>query len=261
MAVSQYWAVYLAGFIIAFGIKLFYSKAACGDLEWILAPTVWWIKAISGVAFEKAADVGYVNHHFRFIIAPACSGVQFLIISFLTIVYSFVHRMGTIKRGFCWLAIGFVASYLFTIFVNGFRLIVSFHLLSFDTGSLWITAGRLHAMAGTAIFFVSLLVLYQIAGYVSLKSTRVEKQLPSNETIHHAGKPLWQTAGRFLPPAFWYFAITLGIPLLNRASVNNSENFWRYAAFQTGVCLAIFALLCLGSLLRKRCARQNKIGT
>ena len=256
--ISQYGAVYLIGFIIAFGIKLFYSKAGSDELEWILAPTVWWIKILSGITFEKAANLGYINHHFRFIIAPVCSGVQFLIIAFTTVFYSFAHRLGTKRRSYYWIAFSLGFSYLFTIFVNSFRIILSLHLLKLDTGGGSMTAERLHMLVGTAIYFISLLILYQIARYISLIIGGAVKTSPSREFVEFSLKSLWQMIGKYLPPVFWYFAITLGIPILNRAYQNNSEKFWEYAVFLTGICLAIFALFCLGAVLYECSAKRKR---
>jgi exosortase K len=258
LLISQYWAIYLLGFIIAFGIKLFYSKAASGDLEWILAPTVWWIKTLTGIAFEKVENLGYVNHHFRFIIAPVCSGVQFLVIAFATIFFSFVHRLGTKRRGFYWIALSLGFSYLFTIFVNGFRIILSLHLPKLDIGGELMTAERLHMLMGTAIYFISLLIIYQIARYISLKISGEVKKWPNREFNGSSDKPLWQTIGKNLPPVFWYFAITLGIPILNRAYKYNSEQFWKYAVFLSGISLAIFTLFCLGAVLYGYFAKRER---
>jgi len=259
--ISRYWGIYLMGFVIAFGLKLFYSKAGSGDLAWILAPTVWWIKTLSGITFEKVADIGYINHHFRFIIAPACAGVQFLIIAFTTILFSFAHRLGTRKRGLYWLAFSLGFSCLFTIFVNGFRIILSLHLFKWDISGEWMTAERLHMLTGTAIYFISLLILYRIAGYISLKIAGGAKKWPGSDSIEPVDKSIWQTIGAYLPPVFWYFAITLGIPILNRAYMNNGERFWEYAIFLTGACLAIFSLFCFGAVLRVHSAKRDRRNT
>lgn len=89
---------YLTGMLIILGIKLFYSKASIPDLKWILAPTSLWVRILSGIPFDYEPGSGYVSHSFRFIIAPSCSGVQFMLIAAATLLYSFVHRMPTRKK-------------------------------------------------------------------------------------------------------------------------------------------------------------------
>jgi len=258
LLISQYWAVYLLGFTIAFGLKLFYSKAASGDLEWILAPTAWWIKILTGIAFEKVENLGYINHQFRFIIAPVCAGMQFLVIAFTTVFYSFAHRLGTKRRAFYWIVFSLGFSYLFTIFVNSFRIILSLHLLNLHIGGELMTAERLHMLTGTAIYFISLLILYQIARYITLKISGAAKKCPNRKFIDCLDESLGQTIGKYLPPVFWYFAITLGIPILNRSYKNNSEKFWEYAILLIVVCLAIFTLFCLGAVLYQYFAQRKK---
>lgn len=89
---------YLTGLLFILGIKLFYSKASVPDLKWILAPTSLWVRILSGIPFDYEPGSGYVSHSFRFIIAPSCSGVQFMLIAAATLLYSFVHRMPTRKK-------------------------------------------------------------------------------------------------------------------------------------------------------------------
>lgn len=104
---------YLTGMLIILGIKLFYSKASIPDLKWILAPTSLWVRILSGIPFDYEPGSGYVSHSFRFIIAPSCSGVQFMLIAAATLLYSFVHRMPTRKKGICWTILSFLISYIY----------------------------------------------------------------------------------------------------------------------------------------------------
>ena len=95
--IRTHWISYLAGFILVIGIKYFYSQAGCRQLQWILAPTARWVSALSGIPFIKVPQTGYVSHSCRFIIAASCSGLQFLMISMTALVFSYIHRMRTIK--------------------------------------------------------------------------------------------------------------------------------------------------------------------
>ena len=91
-------------------------------------PTARWVSALSGIPFIKVPQTGYVSHSCRFIIAASCSGLQFLMISMTALVFSYIHRMRTIKGKIGWMALSALASYLLTIFVNGFRILFSnFH--------------------------------------------------------------------------------------------------------------------------------------
>lgn len=241
----QYWIFYLIGFAVILGLKYYYSRAGSDELTWILAPTAGWVRILSGITFEYEPHVGYVNHYFRFIIAPSCSGIQFMIIAIATLIYSFVHRMGTAKKGFCWLGLSLGASYLLTVFVNGFRIVISIYLPLYlqktDIYAGWLTPEKLHTTIGTVVYFTSLFTIYHIAGYVSRKIA----DMPEKEL-------------NCIPPVFWYFSIVLGIPFLNRAYEKDGTKFAEYAMLMTAVCLTIIFLFCSLSMIRKYIVKRRK---
>ena len=82
---------YLSGLILIFVIKYFYSRAGAAQLLWLLAPTAGWVSLLSGIPFEYIQEVGYVNHEMKILIAPSCSGMQFLLIAAAMLLFSFVH--------------------------------------------------------------------------------------------------------------------------------------------------------------------------
>lgn len=250
---------YLTGLLFILGVKLFYSKAAVPGLTWILAPTSLWVRILSGIPFAYDPGSGYVSHSFRFIIAPSCSGVQFMLIAVATLLYSFVHRMPTRKKGICWTIFSFLFSYLYTILVNGLRIVLSIYLpLSLPQNMWnggWMTAERLHTLTGAVVYFTALFILYRAAGSLVILIAGKPEEI-SSETGRT--QPLLQpparfpasilvTLRKFLPPAFWYFAIALGIPFLNRAYAGNERNFTEYALTLGTVCLILILLACLPS--------------
>lgn len=239
------WIFYLIGFAVVFLLKLYNSKAGSCDLEWILAPTACWVSILSGIPFENEPGVGYINHHFRFIIANSCSGVQFMLISIATLFFSFVHRMRTNKRRFSWLGLIILASYAVTILVNGLRIVLSIYLPVHieKTGgySSFLTPERLHTMIGITVYFTSLCVIYGIAEYVLLNIV---------ESLPKAGS-LKQMLFHGMVPLFWYFFIALGIPFLNKAYFKDRENFVEYAVLMTAVCMIVLSLLCIWYVMRK----------
>ena len=40
----KYGVFYVIGLIAAFALKLYYSRASVDDLDWVLAPTAWWVR-------------------------------------------------------------------------------------------------------------------------------------------------------------------------------------------------------------------------
>src|SRR5688572_13877482 len=69
----------------AFALKSFYSTASVNDLRWILAPTTFLVELITGKQFVFESRAGYMSADHTFLIAASCSGVNFLIISFLVL--------------------------------------------------------------------------------------------------------------------------------------------------------------------------------
>lgn len=221
---------YLAGFLTVLGMKYFYSKAGVCDLKWLLAPIVWWVSSLSGISFVYDPWEGYVSHTCQFVIAPSCSGMQFMIITAATLIFPFVHRMNTRFKKFCWTMSSLASSYILTILVNTCRIIISIYLpLYLEQKNLsggLLTPERLHTLIGTSVYFTSLLIIYHLAGII----------------IH-------QPFFKCLPPVFFYFALVLGIPILNRACLKAPAQFAEYAVLITCVCMAVLGLFFLGSFI------------
>lgn len=256
MKKKKLFALYLIGLIILLGIKYFYSKASSTELDFILAPTARWVTLISGIGFTKQADVGYINHSIRFIIAPSCSGVQFMLITFATLFFPFVHRTNSLRGGVCWLAGSFVFSYPFMVFVNGFRIMFAIYIpLYFDKWNIyanWLTHERLHTIIGTVVYVASLLAVYQLAGLVSKLKENTSPELLSKFLINNfQGKLFIKMVYRFVPPMLCYFSITLVIPFLHNARQNDFKKFLEYATLITAVCFAVIFLSCIAYSIRE----------
>ena len=248
---------YLMGFMIILGLKFFYSNADVGNLKWILAPTARWAGFLGGITFEYDSYWGYINHVHRFVIAPSCSGVQFMIITIAVLIFSFVHRMKTTQGGMIWSAVCLVFSYLLTIFVNGFRIVLSVYLPEkTNIYSGWLTPERLHTITGMVIYFMSLCIIYHIAGFVSQKIAATHRTERVDHFDHsYPGQALIEIICKCLPPMFWYFAIALGIPFLNRAYQNDGRQFREYSLLMVGICLVITSIFCILGIAGKRLHR------
>lgn len=228
--IRKYGIFYLIVAVSVLGLKWYNSSAGCSTARWILAPTAWWAGILSGYDFIYEPQIGYVNHSLRFIIAPSCSGIQFLTIVFAVLAGAFVHRMGTRTRGLCWLAGCAAAAVLLTVFVNGMRIALSVFVpgMFFAPGAEagWMTPKRLHTITGVAVYFPSLLAIYGMADRVSGKM----------------GEGVPKQAGWGLPVVA-YGLVVLGIPLFHGALRDNREQFSGYAVLVTAVCVIVLCLL------------------
>ncbi len=241
---------YLIGFSFILAVKFFYRQAGCGQLRWILAPAAWWAGILGGISFEYIPQTGYVSHSFRFIIAPSCSGIQFMSIAAALLIFSFLHLMKTKKSKLCWVGISLIVSYLYTIMINGFRIASSIHFPLylrktgfFRLNSRWITPERFHTLLGTLIYFSALIVLYQATDYII--RDRLSVKNPDTGNLPKAKNSWW------IGPISWYLGTILGIPLLNHACKNNIYGFSEYTAVILPACLAVLCLFQIIKLLRK----------
>ncbi|MGN1180434.1 MAG: exosortase K [Suilimivivens sp.] len=223
--IQKNYIYYLTGILIVLFLKLFCRQADSGSLRWLLAPTAWWVKILTGIPFTYEPGMGYANHSLKYVIAPSCSGMQFMTILIAMLIFSFVHRQ---KNGLSWTLLSIPVSCLLTVFVNVLRIILSIYIPLFltQTGfySTWLSQDRLHTIIGTAVYFTSLLVIYRLTDIMTLKAFRKQKE---------------NRNGHYFIPAFWYFLIVLGIPFLNKAYVNGGGKFTGYAVLIFSVCFII----------------------
>src|SRR5215470_13693147 len=85
------WLTYLAAGLITFMLKSYYSRATVADLTWILEPTATVVGWLRQQPLDLAADRGWMPPDGSFVIAPACAGVNFLILVFAFSTVGFAH--------------------------------------------------------------------------------------------------------------------------------------------------------------------------
>ena len=66
-----------------------------------------------------------------------------------------------------------------------------------------------------------------------------------NTSYKYYMKPAYYKTIKWFLPVFFYFSITLGIPLLNGAYRNDSGKFLEHALLVIGVCFSVIAAACL----------------
>lgn len=295
--IKRYWAFYAVACAVILGLKYYYSKAGVDELAWILAPTAWWAGALSGVGFVREPEIGYVSHLYRFVIAPPCSGVQFMLIVFAMLLFTFVHRMPTKRACVYWTAAGIVASYLCAVFVNGFR--ISLALYHNAPGRpihpvAWLTPERLHTVEGVLIYFGSLFILYNVAGYAADKMGRIPGVLlaarpganscakavvcPGDKAAARHGallaarpganpganlcagsgsSTLGKTVRKSIVPLFWYCAVTLGIPAIHGLFSKGDGKFAGYVALVAIISAASCCVLGLALYIRGKLCKTR----
>ncbi len=243
---------YLVGCLYILGMRFWYGKASLEHLKWILAPTAWWAGILSKVSFSYDPRMGYVSHAWHFVIAPSCSGVRFLIISGAMLLFTYVHRIRTVKGKMVWCACSLGTAYLSTVFFNGLRIAASLHLpyraKAAGLSGGWLTPERRHTLTGVAVYVTALLLLGLAAEIISGKLMARREKTSQRSGIQ----------SRCLSPVLWYLLFVLVLPLPGRLLDHAWKGFGEYALLVTGGCLPVWLLGKAVLLLGRGCGACGK---
>lgn len=202
------WLVVLA---TAYLLKSYYSTASADHLRWILAPTATLVEIVCGVTFEYEAHAGYLSREHRFLIAPSCAGVNFLITAFLMLNVRRLLAQRWEKIAWSCIPTAALVAYLVTLIANTTRISVALKMPWISEQISWLNAEQLHRFEGIILYFGFLLLLFIVSEKVS--------------SVKRSG--LWRQPWL---PLIVYYSTALGIPLANGA-YRQGYAFWEYALF------------------------------
>ena len=194
-------AVYLAGGALALALKHYGSTANASDLRAVLAPTCWLAAHLGGMSFTDEGTAGFISHSDHLVVGTACSGLNFLIVCFGALFFSFARRFQTDRARVGWLVASLALAWTATIFTNAVRVVLAAHLYQADIYGGWLTPIRLHRLLGVVLY----------CGARCL--------------IHGAVARWWASPGerrgpvaRVLGSPFaWYLGVAVLVPLVRRA--------------------------------------------
>ncbi len=216
----------------AIGLKYRYGKASVEDLYWLVAPLAHLVELFAGIRFNWEPPAGFVSTSAQVIIAPACSGITFLVVCFCALSLSLVHRRKTHAAKVAWVALALLAAYAVTLCANTIRIIAAVYLYRVNIYGEWITPDRVHRLVGIAIYLGVLLLVY-------LATERMTRQ--------HAlpfGSRLWEMRA-FFPPFAWYILFTIMIPLLTALDRQGDPLLIEHVLV-VGIASACAFVMCLG---------------
>jgi exosortase K len=227
---------------LAVALKRYYSLAEADGLVWILAPTARCVELVTGIPFSFEQGTGFVNLGHRAVIAPACAGVNFMIIVFCMISFSLLRHGGNGGVRLSVIPAAFLSAYCLTIIVNALRIGLS--IFSYDTNIHfgWFTQVRIHRFEGTMIYFVSLCCIYAILMMLIRRTRNSGGDRQNEETLNPAS-----TAWRFMTPAAWYCTVTFAVPLLLGKFSVYGRQLIEHGLFVVALPLAITLFFWLGS--------------
>jgi len=223
-------------------LKHHYSIASADQLRWILAPTARLVAWFTSARPVFEAGVGYVDFTHGIIIAPACAGINFMIMAFGLAACLAIRHTRLPAHQWVWLTYAAALSFSGTLAVNTLRIIVSMSLYAAPIYSGILTVERLHRLAGVGIYFGALWLFYRLWAHI-IKCYRK----PVSGRLADADNSL----SNWLPYC-WYLAIALGVPIANGLLRQQ-----RQVLGEHGVTI-IAAMLCFGAAeVLCRCLRTN----
>ena len=244
---------YVLILLAAWGLKHHYSRAGTDALGWVLVPTAGLVEFISGIPFAYESHTGFINREYRVIIAPACAGVNFLIIAFCMTAFSGIPAFGHHRLKLLWLGSGFLSAYLLTIIANTIRILISIYSCHIDIQTGWLTAARLHRLEGILIYFFFLSLFYMIINRIIYRfRDRAVAIRPSIEQLEF-GRPNWAEQTRAdLIPLFWYGLITLGVPLVNGALQRHAASYVEHSVMVLATAGAVVLITVLVRIIMQQ---------
>jgi exosortase K len=224
----------------AWATKHHYSAASADELRWVLAPTAVLVGLVTGERMPFESGAGYVSADRAVVIAKGCAGVNFMILAFVLLAIPRLCRQT--RAGGTALCVGVAAplAYGITVIVNAARIVGAINLYRMPIYNEFLTAERMHHLAGTAVYFSSLWVLYALA------APRPKRPSPSYPDDEHRGIRLCRrwSAGRWnaAVPLLWYGSVMLVIPVVRGALLADPAQVAEHALFVTLCPLAIVLL-------------------
>lgn len=248
--VKQNAVFYLIAILLALVLKQHYSQASAEDLDWILKPIAGLVTLVSGDKFSFEPGTGYVCNARRVIIAPACAGVNFMLMAFGMAVFTGMHHMQRHSHRFIWLIYSLMMSYGLTLGVNTLRIIISiytFHADIFDDGLTW---GWIHRLEGVVIYLFFQYLFYSMIRKIIRRYTLKKPSLkPVFRVVRSKrGIEIRKAIVTGLVPCGWYLAVTLAIPFLNSAHRKIGDQFYDHAAMVLSLCLMTFICIVAATL-------------
>jgi len=196
-------------------LKLSFGHADANRLAWLLEPTAALVEFCSGLRFLSCGEEGYLNHELNILIAPACSGVNFLLIAAtMAGLMGFLRLRSTADQLLFALAMA-PCAYLATLLVNTCRILLAIFLYRADISSAWLTWPRLHRIEGVVVYYL----------FLCFFSWLVSTLLSYWEKISGHSPRQWSCSPVLIFPLICYLFFALAVPLLNNALRQGTVRF------------------------------------
>jgi len=147
---------------MVFIIKMFYRTADSSSLKFILTPVTRLVEVFTGMFYQFLPERGYLSSDLTVEIGPGCAGINFLVIMFCTLIFSFVKQFKSMVNKI-FAALSFlIFSYLITIIVNTFRIVTAVNLSRYNHVYLGLDNEFFHKIVGATVYFFFLVLCYLV---------------------------------------------------------------------------------------------------
>ena len=237
--------------LMMLALKRHYSLATADQLDWILAPTANLVAWLTPAHPVYESGVGYVDFARGIIVAPACAGVNFMIMAFGLAALCGLKMVPRATGLTLWLILALCSAFGYTLMVNTVRIGLSMLLYSADIYGHWMTAERIHRLAGIGLYLGALGLFFKGLQFV-LRGYCVSFQGQHADMIR--GLPGWL-------PLLWYLLGAIGVPLANLLFRQRSAGFGEHCITVLITVICIWGASKLAAQLLGKRARTNKAGS
>lgn len=218
-------------------LKRHYSLATPGQLEWILAPTAKLVAWLTPAHPVHESGVGYVDFTRGIIVAPACAGVNFMIMAFGLAALCGLVKIRRLTAIPVWPAVALSCAYGYTLVVNALRIGLSMALFEADIYGGWVTVERVHRLMGIGLYLGALWIFFRGLQFMLSRMRAGGRPLPD-----------WLPLG-------WYLAGAVGVPLVNMIFRSRPSSFGEH------ILTVLIAIPCYGALAASVLRMVKRTGT
>lgn len=161
---------------LIFWLKAFYSVWGPEELAWILKPVTVLVQAFSGLSFYFDPARGYVCPEAAIVIGPGCAGINYLVTASLMGLFYIIHKPRLRNRPLALMAI-LPMAYVLTVLVNSLRIDGALILMELARSLEYTVPHRLHEAQGIAVFFLFLVLYFQLLRFFFREKETVNGRL------------------------------------------------------------------------------------
>lgn len=228
---------------VAYGLKRHFSLADAQDLNWVLRPLAALVGWVGGISFVQEGHIGFINRELGIIIAPACAGVNFMVVAMLSAGFGVLQRLPTVGQKIVGLLVVLPGAYGLTLIVNCLRIVWSIYIYDAEIYAGWITPERVHRLSGVVLYVSCLCLFYRGA----------RRLLPAAVSSCRSGRGLFQNTEFTWAPLFWYGAVVVGVPLANGSYRHALPRFAEHCLTVVTACAAALSIF---FVIRTACRRK-----